>query len=380
MIYYPRSGTRTYLQRNTAKGTFPNSMGKYCRSCAATEIPLSFSMDATFFIHHYALLRGIVRRILHTADLHIGKVLNEFSLLEDQRHILQQIVSILQDYQVDVLVIAGDLYDRAIPSSEGVRLLDDFLVRVTGDLKIPVLAISGNHDSGQRVAFASRLLDRAGLYLAGIPKLSPQKVTLSDQYGEVDFYLLPFLEPATVRPLLSPELAADIHSYDQAFGAVLDPLVQSLDPSRRSSFVAHGMFAAAKAAVPEERLRLLLLRKQRQQLLGNIQLTDGLEEVAVGGVDLVNSRRLFSFDYAALGHLHSSLAAGVEWVRFSGSPLAYSVSEGEQGEPIEKAARHGKSPSPWWSWEKRGNAPSLPSSSLPCADWLSAQAYSRIFS
>lgn len=265
-------------------------------------------------------------RIVHTADLHIGKVLNEFSLLEDQRYILEQITGILREYRADVLVIAGDLYDRAIPSAEGVRLLDEFLVRVTGELKIPVLAISGNHDSGQRVAFASRLLDRAGLFLAGLPRSSPQKVTLPDQYGEVDFYLLPFVEPATVRPLLPPEQAADIHSYDQAVGAVVDPLLRQLDAGRRSVLVAHGMFAAASSSSGED---------------DRYALSDGLEEVTVGGADLVNARRFFPFDYAALGHLHSPLTAGTDWVRFSGSPLAYSISEGEQAEegrlPREKS-------------------------------------------
>ena len=240
---------------------------------------------------------------IHTSDLHIGKQLNEFSLLEDQRFFLQQLAGLVEQEQPDALLIAGDLYDRSVPPAEAVSVLDEFLSWITVDLKTPVLAIAGNHDSPQRLDFCRRLLSASGLYLSGQYQKQLECVTLSDSWGPVHFYLCPYVEPALVRSdFQNPEL----RSFDDAFQALLSENLPQIDFQQRNVILAHGFFSYLKN--PDSVAR-------------------SESEVSLGGSDLIDARSLEPFDYAALGHLHRAQSTGIPSLCYSGSPLPYSISE-----------------------------------------------------
>ena len=238
-------------------------------------------------------------KLLHTSDWHIGRSLFEFSLLDDQREIFEQICSIVRSEQVDAVLISGDLYDRSLPSADAVQLLDHIFTTLTEQIGVPVLAISGNHDSADRVAFGSALLAESRVYVSPVFSGPPEPITLTDAHGPVDLYLLPFLKPAMVRHVW-PD--APIESYNDALACVLRHC--PLDPAHRSVLVAH-QFAAGAACCESE-------------------------EVSVGGVDSVDASLFDAFDYVALGHLHSPQKVGRDAVRYCGTPLKYSFSEAGQ--------------------------------------------------
>ena len=215
-------------------------------------------------------------RFLHLSDLHLGKRVCEFSMLDDQRYILEQILSLLDTHPVDGVLLAGDLYDKPVPPAEAVRLLDWFLTALA-ERKLPVFAISGNHDSADRIAFGSHLLAESRVYMSPVFTGAPEPIPLTDEYGPVDIYLLPFLKPATVRHVWPEEPAESTQSYSDALGCVLRHCKR--DPAHRSLLVAHQFVAGA--AVCES------------------------EEPSVGGLDSVDVSLFEGFDYVALGHLHS---------------------------------------------------------------------------
>lgn len=237
-------------------------------------------------------------RFLHLSDLHLGKRVCEFSMLDDQRYILEEILSLLDTRPVDAVLLAGDLYDKPVPPAEAVRLLDWFLTELA-DRKLPVFAISGNHDSAERVAFGAHLLAGSQVYVSPVFEGAPAPITLTDAYGPVDIYLLPFLKPATVRPIYPDE---PIESYSDALGCVLRRCAP--DPARRSVLVAHQFVAGAAACESEE--------------------------PSVGGLDCVDAALFDGFDYVALGHLHSPQKVGRDTLRYCGTPLKYSFSEAHQ--------------------------------------------------
>ena len=237
-------------------------------------------------------------RFLHLADLHLGKRVCEFSMLDDQRFILEQVLALLDTHPVDGVLLAGDLYDKPVPPAEAVRLLDWFLTRLA-ERGLPVFAISGNHDSADRIAFGARLLAGSRVYVSPVFAGPPAPVTLTDEYGPVDIWLLPFLKPAAVRHVYPDE---KIESFQDALGCVLRRCTP--DPGRRNVLVAHQFVAGAS-------------------------LCDS-EEPSVGGVDSVGADLFDGFDYVALGHLHSPQKVGRETLRYAGSPLKYSFSEVHQ--------------------------------------------------
>lgn len=239
-------------------------------------------------------------RLLHLSDLHLGKRLCGVSMLPEQREILTQILSIVEVEAVDVVLIAGDVYDKLLPSAEAVELCDWFLSQLAAQ-RIPVLLISGNHDSAERLAFGARLMDAAGVYLSPVYDGTVRRVTLEDAHGLVDFYLLPFLKPATVRPH-HPEVT----DYPSALSAALTGL--PVDPARRNVLLAHQFVTGATVSESEERI------------------VGGLDEVPVSVFD--------GFDYVALGHLHQAQRIGRETVRYSGTPLQYAFSEGAKSVTI----------------------------------------------
>ena len=241
-------------------------------------------------------------RFLHLSDLHLGKRVCEFSMLDDQRYILEQILSLLNENPVDGVLLAGDLYDKPVPPAEAVRLLDWFLTELA-NRKLPVFAISGNHDSADRIAFGSRLLAESRVYVSPLFTGAPEPISLTDEFGTVDLYLLPFLKPASVRHAYPEE---PIESYNDALGCVLRHC--PLDKSHRSVLVAHQFVAGATCCESEE--------------------------PSVGGVDSVGAALFDAFDYVALGHLHSPQKVGRDTVRYCGTPLKYSFSEARQNKSV----------------------------------------------
>lgn len=237
-------------------------------------------------------------RLLHLADLHLGKSLLEAPLLEDQRYILHQITALAVENRVDAVLIAGDVYDRSIPPAEAVELLDEFLNDLSGQ-GIAVLAVSGNHDSPERLDFGSRLFAGRGVHIAGRYDGAVRRVTLEDEYGPVHMYLLPFLRPAVVNARLGCAAA----NTDEAVRAALAGLPEQ--PEERSLLIAH-QFVCAGGRDPE--------------------LCES-DTVSVGGSDRVDVSCFDGFDYVALGHLHRAQRIGRDTVRYAGSPLKYSLSE-----------------------------------------------------
>lgn len=241
-------------------------------------------------------------KFLHLADLHLGKRVNGFSMLEDQAHILRQILAILDDEQPDGVLIAGDVYDKSVPSVEAVGLLDGFLteLRARG---VPVLLISGNHDSPERLAFGGRVMDSCGIHISPVYDGALAPVTLHDEFGPVHVWLLPFVKPAHVRRWF-PD--ADIESYTDAMAEAVAHM--DIDTAARNVLVTH------------------------QFVTGGTR--SGSEELSVGGTDNVDSGVFAPFDYVALGHLHGAQHIGRETIRYAGSPLKYSFSEARQHKSV----------------------------------------------
>lgn len=241
-------------------------------------------------------------KFLHLADLHLGKRVNGFSMLEDQAHILRQILAILDDEQPDGVLIAGDVYDKSVPSVEAVGLLDGFLteLRARG---VPVLLISGNHDSPERLAFGGRVMDSCGIHISPVYDGALAPVTLHDEFGPVHVWLLPFVKPAHVRRWF-PD--ADIESCTDAVAEAVAHM--DIDTAARNVLVTH------------------------QFVTGGTR--SGSEELSVGGTDNVDSGVFAPFDYVALGHLHGAQHIGRETIRYAGSPLKYSFSEARQHKSV----------------------------------------------
>lgn len=235
---------------------------------------------------------------LHLSDLHLGRRLHDVSLLPDQQAILQQILDLLDLHGADAVLLAGDIYDKPVPSAEAVRLLDWFLTELSRRNK-PVFMVSGNHDSAERVAFGAGLLDRSGVYISPVLEEVTAPVVLQDQYGPVHVYLLPFVKPVHVRRVF-PE--AEIEDYTQAVGEVVN--TWSPNPAVRNILVAH------------------------QLVTGGVRSES--ETVSIGGLDDVNASVLAPFDYVALGHLHKAQSVSQDTVCYCGTPLAYSFSEEEE--------------------------------------------------
>lgn len=234
-------------------------------------------------------------KLIHLSDLHLGKRVNEFSMLEDQQYILEEILRIIDSEKPDGVLIAGDVYDKTVPSAEAVTLLDEFLVQLS-KRDTQTFLISGNHDSAERLAFGGRLMEQSGIHIARVYNGVLAPLTLRDEYGLVDLYLLPFLRPVQVRRFF-PE--SEIATYTEAMAAVLG--AADIDKAHRNVLVTH-------------------------QFVTGAQTCDS-EELSVGGTDNVDVSVFDDFDYVALGHIHGPQKIGRETVRYCGTPLKYSFSE-----------------------------------------------------
>ena len=247
-------------------------------------------------------------RFFHLSDLHIGKQLHHYNLKEDQKVILEEIIEYAKEYHPDAILIAGDIYDKSVPSAEAVTLFDEFLTGLSEITPaIPVLMIAGNHDSAERLQYASEILKRQHIYVAGSAPMTKEehmpKVTFTDAFGEVDVYLLPFLKPSYVRNVFEGEAP---ESYSDAVKWLIER--EEIDyKGRRNVLVSHQFYAGS---VPPE--------------------TCDSETVSIGGIDNVHVQAVEQFDYVALGHLHGKQQVGKEYIRYCGTPLKYSVSEAGQ--------------------------------------------------
>lgn len=250
-------------------------------------------------------------RFLHLGDLHIGKTLGEFDLIEDQRFILNQVVDIIKEKGVEGVLLAGDIYDRAVPSEAASRLLDEFLQSLE-EMQVSVYMISGNHDSDERLNFGSSFFESHGIHISSVFNGSLYKHTLTDEYGEMNVYLLPFVKASQVRRFY-PD--SEINSYEDAVMTIIQNA--EIDESKRNIIAAH-QFVNGKNADPE---------------MGGSERTS-LQNV--GLVEKIGYNTFDSFDYVALGHIHSAQGVGREQVRYSGSLLKYSLSEihNEKSVPI----------------------------------------------
>ena len=241
-------------------------------------------------------------KFIHLSDLHIGKRVNEVSMIEDQEFILSQIIGIIDSEHPDAVLIAGDVYDKSVPSAEAVTLLDDFLCRLA-ERNLPVLIISGNHDSPERLAFGGRLMEGSGIHVSPVYSSNVKSVTLSDEHGAVTFWLLPFVKPVHVKRCFPDDA---IESYTDAIRAAIGHM--GVDFSGRNVLLTHQFVTGAA--------------------------TCESEELSVGGSDNVDASVFEGFDYVALGHIHGPQNIGSERIRYCGTPLKYSFSEAKHEKSI----------------------------------------------
>ncbi|MCM1256429.1 MAG: exonuclease SbcCD subunit D [Roseburia sp.] len=249
-------------------------------------------------------------KFFHISDLHIGKQLHHYSLRGDQKDILEKIVEAAKREKPDALLLAGDIYDSSVPSAEAVELFDFFLTRFSDALpKTSVLVIAGNHDSGKRLSFASEILKKHRIYVAGLPPVEDgefiRKVVLEDRWGRVNFYLLPFTKPSHLRKFREEPFS----SYQEGIEFLLGR--EQIDRDERNVILSHQFYTAS----------------------GKKPIQSDSEVVTVGGIDQVDVSVLKDFDYAALGHIHKPQNMG-KTIRYCGTPLAYSVSEADQEKSI----------------------------------------------
>lgn len=232
-------------------------------------------------------------RIIHLSDLHLGKRVNGYSMLEDQKYILDEILTVIDEQKPQAIIIAGDVYDKPVPSAEAVQLFDDFLYSLT-QRNLQMLVISGNHDSPERIAFGSRFMGKSGVHMSQVYNGKADLVTLSDKYGEINFYLLPFIKPSNVRRYFPDK---EINTYTDAVKLAVSQM--NIDEKGRNILITH-------------------------QFVTGAVLSES-ESIMVGGTDNVESYVFDSFDYVALGHIHRPQNIG-EKIRYCGTPLKYSQS------------------------------------------------------
>lgn len=243
-------------------------------------------------------------KIFHTADWHLGKLVQGVYMTEDQAFVLQQFLKAVEEEQPDLVIIAGDLYDRAIPPTEAVELLNEMLEKLVLHIKVPVVAIAGNHDSPDRIDFAVKLMEKNGLYLSGQLRYPIEPITFQDEHGAVEVYTIPYADPSIIRYITGNE---DIKSHDDAMRFLTTHIKENWNPEARHLLVGHAF--VTKNGEAEE------------------NTSESERPLSIGGAEHVNAAYLQAFDYVALGHLHQAHFVGSEHIRYSGSPLKYSISE-----------------------------------------------------
>ncbi|AOY75911.1 exonuclease SbcCD subunit D [Clostridium formicaceticum] len=241
-------------------------------------------------------------KILHTADWHIGKIVNNVHMTKEQEYVLNQFVDLVSREKPDVVIIAGDIYDRSVPPVEAVELLDNVFNKILLECKTPIIAIAGNHDSGDRVGFARKILRDHGLHIAGRLKKEIEKLTLEDAFGPVNFYVIPYADPAEVREIFNQE---EIKTHDEATKVIIKEINKTINLRERNIAVFHGFVVGGQA--PEE--------------------STSERPLSIGGTEYITYEHFKNFHYTALGHLHGPQKSGEEHIRYAGSLLKYSFSE-----------------------------------------------------
>lgn len=259
-------------------------------------------------------------KFIHTGDWHIGKIVNEVSMIEDQKFILEQFINLIQEERPDAVVIAGDIYDRSVPSVEAVELLDRTFTRILLDLKTPILTIAGNHDSAERLSFASNILTTNGLHIQGNLSKDLKKVILEDSYGKVNFFLIPYADPVALREIYQDY---NIRTHDDAMRKILEEVKNNIDDEDRNVIVAHGYVSFMS---DEEEIAIDDLGQEHKKRAG-LEISDSERPLTIGGTDLISGKLFDGFTYTALGHLHGPQKVGSDRIRYSGSLLKYSFSE-----------------------------------------------------
>lgn len=255
-------------------------------------------------------------KIFHTGDWHIGKSVNGFYMTEDQEFIMKQLYEEIQKEKPDVVLIAGDLYDRSVPPVQAIELLNKVLGKIVKELKTPIIALAGNHDSNERIDFVSELLRESGLYLSGTLKKEIQKITINDEHGPVNFYPIPYADPPIVRDLFEDE---SIKNHDGAMKKIIDSISNIVNKDERNVAIAHGYVS---------------YMKNNAEVACELQESDSEKPLSIGGTALINAAYFDAFSYTALGHLHGPQKVGTNKMRYAGSPLKYSFSETKQKKGI----------------------------------------------
>lgn len=245
-------------------------------------------------------------KLMHLSDLHLGKLVLEQSMIDDQKYILNQIIDIVKQEQVDIVLIAGDVYDKSIPTIEAVNLFSDFLTRLY-KLKVLVFVISGNHDSKDRLSFGNELFVDNGIYIEGIFNGNLRCETINDKYGKLNIYMLPFIKSVEVKRFYSDEI---IDTYEDAIKCILKH--SSINKAERNIIMVHQFVTS----------------------LGEDVIRSDSESISLGGIDNIDVTLFKDFDYVAMGHIHGPQKVGRETARYSGSPLKYSFSEVNQKKSV----------------------------------------------
>ncbi|WP_075980681.1 exonuclease SbcCD subunit D [Bacillus massilinigeriensis] len=243
-------------------------------------------------------------KFFHTADWHLGKLVQNVYMTEDQKHVLQEFVKAIEEEKPDAVIIAGDLYDRGVPPTEAVNLLDDVLEKIVLELNTPVLAIAGNHDSPSRLHFGSRIMKSKGYHMIGRISESLKPIVLNDEYGEVHFHLVPYADPSVIRHIFEDD---NIKTHNDAMKKMTDIIRANMDPNARHVFVGHAF--VTQTGEKEE------------------NTSDSERPLSIGGTEQVSAGHFEEFHYTALGHLHQAHFVLNETIQYSGSPLKYSISE-----------------------------------------------------
>ncbi|MBR5091763.1 MAG: exonuclease SbcCD subunit D [Ruminiclostridium sp.] len=244
-------------------------------------------------------------KIVHLSDLHLGKKVNEYSMIEDQKYILKKIINIIDGEKPDCVILAGDIYDKSVPSTEAVDLFDDFLFRLS-QRDLQIFVISGNHDSPERLAFGGRLMNESGVHLSPVYDGDIVPFTMKDEYGAVNIYMLPFVKPANVHRFFVEE---EINTYTDALRTAIEKM--SVNTSERNILITHQFVTGAERAESED--------------------------ISVGGTDNVDTSVFDDFDYVALGHIHRPQNVSSERIRYCGTPLKYSFSEAKDQKSVTVA-------------------------------------------
>ncbi|MDF2699169.1 MAG: sbcD [Haloplasmataceae bacterium] len=242
-------------------------------------------------------------KFLHTADWHIGKIINEYSMIEDQKFIIDKLFAVIELEKPDVIVIAGDVYDRSIPPKEAIELLDFTLTKIIEFYKIPTLIISGNHDSSERLSFGNKLLEHKNLFIQGLIFDEIKKVTINDEYGPVNFYLVPYAHPMNVKYQYND---TNIIDHNSSLKAIIDKMSDDFNEFERNILITHNYLISSSE---------------------DILTSDSERSLTIGGTEYVDATLVEKFDYVALGHLHKPQKVKHDYIRYSGSLLKYSFSE-----------------------------------------------------